>query len=173
MNKVLVAGATGYLGKHIMKNLVDREINTIALIRTTSNFSQLDLPVNVIRAEVTDASTLKNCCDEIERLDSVTMGLKVLGASRIKASSNFKLSMTDTKLIFSTNGTTKRSGKVTSLPAKETYRTKTSVKQTPNNTPKVLKVNLINQTIVYLVSLSDTNLKYWLSSFNFFIIYFS
>jgi uncharacterized protein YbjT (DUF2867 family) len=74
MNKVLVAGATGYLGKHIVKNLVDREINTIALIRTTSNFSQLDLPVNVIRAEVTDASTLKNCCDEIDTIIS-TIGI--------------------------------------------------------------------------------------------------
>jgi uncharacterized protein YbjT (DUF2867 family) len=74
MKRVLVAGATGYLGKHIVKNLIDRGINTTAIIRTTSDFSQPDLSINVIRAEVTDALTLKNCCDGIDTIIS-TIGI--------------------------------------------------------------------------------------------------
>jgi uncharacterized protein YbjT (DUF2867 family) len=74
MKSVLVAGATGYIGKHIVKNLVDREINTTALIRTASKFSQSDLSVTLLRAEVTDKTTLKNCCDGIDTIIS-TIGI--------------------------------------------------------------------------------------------------
>jgi uncharacterized protein YbjT (DUF2867 family) len=66
MNKVLVAGATGYLGQHIVKNLVDRAFNTTAIIRKASTIIESDLPIKVLRAEVTDAQTLKNCCDGID-----------------------------------------------------------------------------------------------------------
>jgi uncharacterized protein YbjT (DUF2867 family) len=74
MNRVLVAGATGYLGKHIVKNLVDRGINTSAIIRTTSQFYQSNLAVNVLKAEVTNTQTLKNCCDGIDTIIS-TIGI--------------------------------------------------------------------------------------------------
>jgi len=37
MNKILVAGATGYLGKYIVENLIDRNIHTAALVRNSSN----------------------------------------------------------------------------------------------------------------------------------------
>lgn len=66
MNKVLVAGATGYLGQHIVKNLVDKAFNTTAIIRKASTIIESDLPIKVLRAEVTDAQTLKNCCDGID-----------------------------------------------------------------------------------------------------------
>jgi len=74
MNRVLVAGATGYLGKHIVKNLVDRAFNTTAIIRTASKFIELDSPVKVLRAEVTEAQTLKNSCDGIDIVIS-TIGI--------------------------------------------------------------------------------------------------
>ena len=74
MNRVLVAGATGYLGKYIVKNLVERKVNTTALIRPAATFSQTDLPVELLRAEVTDARTLINCCDGIDTVIS-TIGI--------------------------------------------------------------------------------------------------
>jgi len=74
MNRVLVAGATGYLGKHIVKNLVDRAFSTTAIIRTTSKFIEEDLSVKVLRAEVTVAQTLENCCDGIDIIIS-TIGI--------------------------------------------------------------------------------------------------
>ena len=74
MNRVLVAGATGYLGKNIIKNLVGRAFNTTAIIRTASKFFEPDLPIKVLRAEVTAAQTLKNCCDGIDVIIS-TIGI--------------------------------------------------------------------------------------------------
>jgi uncharacterized protein YbjT (DUF2867 family) len=74
MNRVLVAGATGYLGKHIVKNLVDRAFHTTAIIRTASKFVESDLPIKVLRAEVTEAQTLQNCCDGIDIIIS-TIGI--------------------------------------------------------------------------------------------------
>ena len=67
MKKILVAGATGYLGKYIVRNLVERKINTTVLVRNPTKFENLEIPVdNLIQAEVTDKSTLKNCCDGID-----------------------------------------------------------------------------------------------------------
>ena len=74
MNRVLVAGATGYLGKHIVKNLVDRAFNTTVIIRTASKFTESGLPIKVLRAEVTEAQTLENCCDGIDIVIS-TIGI--------------------------------------------------------------------------------------------------
>jgi uncharacterized protein YbjT (DUF2867 family) len=67
MNKILVAGATGYLGKYIVENLVDRKFNTTALVRNPSKFEMFEIPINkLVQAEVTNKSTLKNCCDGVD-----------------------------------------------------------------------------------------------------------
>lgn len=67
MKKILVAGATGYLGKYITKNLVNLNFNTTVLVRNSTKFKSFELPVNkLIEAEVTNKSTLKNCCDDVD-----------------------------------------------------------------------------------------------------------
>jgi uncharacterized protein YbjT (DUF2867 family) len=66
VNKILVAGSTGYLGMHIVKNLAEKKINTTALARNPSKFNDLKLPITVLKAEVTNPSTLKNCCENID-----------------------------------------------------------------------------------------------------------
>jgi uncharacterized protein YbjT (DUF2867 family) len=67
MKKILVAGATGYLGKYIVENLIDRDIHTTALVRNPSKFKDFNLAVNnLIPGEVTNAASLKNCCDDID-----------------------------------------------------------------------------------------------------------
>lgn len=71
MNRVLVAGATGYLGNYIVKNLVKREINTTVLVRNPEKFAGYGIAVDrVIEAEVTDSSTLTGCCDGIDMVVS-------------------------------------------------------------------------------------------------------
>jgi Predicted nucleoside-diphosphate-sugar epimerases len=74
VNKILVAGATGYLGMHIVKNLVDRGLHTTALVRTPSKFKDLNLPVSLLKAEVTNPLSLENCCDGIDVVIS-TLGI--------------------------------------------------------------------------------------------------
>lgn len=67
MKNILVAGATGYLGKYIVKNLTDRSFNTTVLVRNTQSFNDFSVPVNqVIQAEITDPKTLDSCCDGID-----------------------------------------------------------------------------------------------------------
>jgi uncharacterized protein YbjT (DUF2867 family) len=74
MKNILVAGATGYLGKYIVENLVNRGMNTTALIRKASKFSQSSLSVTVLRSEVTEPATLENCCDGMDTIIS-TIGI--------------------------------------------------------------------------------------------------
>ena len=81
--------------------------------------------------------------------------------------------MAGTMLAFSTNCTMNRSGKVISLPAKETYTIKTSVRHNPKITPKALKKNFINQIMEYVEALLGTNLNHYVLSFYLFISYFS
>lgn len=67
MERILVAGATGYLGKYIVENLVAQDYKPNVLVRNTSKFERFELPVNkLILGEVTDSSSLHNCCDGID-----------------------------------------------------------------------------------------------------------
>lgn len=75
MKNILVAGATGYLGMYIVKNLTDRKVNTTALVRNTTKFESFDIPVNkLVKAEVTDKATLENCCACVDAVIS-TVGI--------------------------------------------------------------------------------------------------
>jgi uncharacterized protein YbjT (DUF2867 family) len=66
IERVLVAGATGYLGKYIVKNLVEQNIKTTALARTPEKLSHLKQRIDIFQAEATKASTLKNCCEGVD-----------------------------------------------------------------------------------------------------------
>lgn len=73
MKKVLVAGATGYLGKHLLERLKNMDFETIALAR---NAKKLDgIPVDaIIEAEVTQPETLHGILNDIDYLIS-TVGI--------------------------------------------------------------------------------------------------
>ena len=74
MDKILVAGATGYLGMYIVQNLLEREICTTVLVRDPLKFKDLKQQVTIIEAEVTNPSSLLNCCDGIDVVIS-TLGI--------------------------------------------------------------------------------------------------
>ena len=75
MEKILVAGATGYLGKYIVQNLVERKFNTTVLVRNPAKFETFGIPVDrLVQAEVTNQSSLMNCCDGIDIVIS-TVGI--------------------------------------------------------------------------------------------------
>lgn len=58
--KVLLAGGTGYLGSHILKELSEKQVSTLAIVRKGRKlpFSELS-SVHLIEAEVTEPKTLK------------------------------------------------------------------------------------------------------------------
>ena len=73
--KILVAGATGYLGKYITKDLVSCDYVTKVLVRNSEKFKQFNIEVDeVIEAEVTSKSTIHGCCKNIDVVIS-TVGI--------------------------------------------------------------------------------------------------
>ena len=70
MANILVAGATGYLGLHIVKNLAEQGFNTTALVRTPSKVNRLNLPVRVLEAQLTHPGSLIDCCHDIDTVIS-------------------------------------------------------------------------------------------------------
>ncbi|NRA60190.1 MAG: SDR family oxidoreductase [Psychrobium sp.] len=66
MKRVLVAGSTGYLGKFIIQNLVDKGIRPVALARSSTKLEQFQQNINIFEAELTNAASLINCCEGID-----------------------------------------------------------------------------------------------------------
>jgi len=75
MKMVLLAGATGYLGRYIAKELYAQNYLTKVLVRNPVKFKSLSIQVNeIMDAEVTDKCTLRNCCEKVDVVIS-TIGI--------------------------------------------------------------------------------------------------
>lgn len=79
MKKVMVAGATGYLGKHIVKELQLRNIEFEAMVRNAGKLQSLSLKeAQVVTAEVTRPESL------VGTLDQADVVISTLGITRQK-----------------------------------------------------------------------------------------
>jgi len=75
MKKLLLAGATGYLGRYIAKELYAQNYLTKVLVRNPEKFKSLSIQVNeIMEAEVTDKTALRNCCENVDVVIS-TIGI--------------------------------------------------------------------------------------------------
>jgi uncharacterized protein YbjT (DUF2867 family) len=73
--KVLVAGATGYLGRYLVQALINQDYPFQALARNQQKLKQLGLADDQYHlAEVTNPRTLKDCCENIDVVIS-TIGI--------------------------------------------------------------------------------------------------
>ena len=73
--KVLVAGSTGYLGRHIVRVLKDRGHHVRALARDSARLEPVrDAVEEVFTADATDPRALAGCCDGVDAVIS-TIGL--------------------------------------------------------------------------------------------------
>lgn len=67
MKKILIAGATGYLGSHILCELKDQKYTVRAIVRNAEKLKQLNTGVDeVFEAELTKPLSLVNCCNGID-----------------------------------------------------------------------------------------------------------
>lgn len=71
MSHVLVAGATGTLGRHVVAELKARGHTVRALVRDSARLDELRLPVDeVTRGDLTDAASLAGVCDGVDAVVS-------------------------------------------------------------------------------------------------------
>lgn len=65
--RVFVAGSTGYLGRHIVRELKDRGHHVRALVRDPARLAPIrDAVDDVFTADATDREALAGCCDGID-----------------------------------------------------------------------------------------------------------
>jgi uncharacterized protein YbjT (DUF2867 family) len=75
MYRVLLAGATGYLGGYIAKELMKRSYLVRALARNPEKLKQNNIEVTeIIQAEITQPDSIKDCCTNIDVVIS-TVGI--------------------------------------------------------------------------------------------------
>ncbi|MCT4350316.1 MULTISPECIES: SDR family oxidoreductase [Vibrio] len=66
-SRILVAGATGYLGRHLIEALQACDADFKAQARSAEKFKDLGLNDSQIQiAQVTDSDSLKGCCDGVD-----------------------------------------------------------------------------------------------------------
>ena len=75
MKKILLAGATGYLGSHIAKKLIQSAYDLRVVVRSPDKLVQLGIEVEeVFQAELTRPETIMGCCSGIDTVIS-TVGI--------------------------------------------------------------------------------------------------
>ena len=75
MNRVLLAGATGYLGRHIARELLKRSYLVKALVRNPEKLIQNNIEATeILQADITRPDSIKNCCQGIDVVIS-TVGI--------------------------------------------------------------------------------------------------
>ncbi|MEU6284467.1 SDR family oxidoreductase [Streptomyces sp. NPDC047028] len=73
--RVLVAGSTGYLGRHVVRELKNRGHHVRALVRDPGRLEPVrDAVDDVFTADATDRAALSGCCDGMDAVVS-TIGL--------------------------------------------------------------------------------------------------
>lgn len=75
MKRILVAGATGYLGGYIAKELIKRSNHVRALARNPEKLNQSEIEaVEICQVEITQPDSIKKCCENIDAVIS-TVGI--------------------------------------------------------------------------------------------------
>ncbi|USD68045.1 SDR family oxidoreductase [Vibrio sp. SCSIO 43136] len=65
--KVLIAGATGYLGQHIVEQLTLNGVDFVALARNKAKLVQKGVGADqILEVEVTEAAQLEGVCDDVD-----------------------------------------------------------------------------------------------------------
>ena len=78
--KVLVTGATGFIGSHLVESLLQRGVQVRSLIRKTSDLKWLkDLPIECVNGDCNDQASLREAVkdvDQVFHLAGVTKAIK-------------------------------------------------------------------------------------------------
>lgn len=64
--KVLVSGATGFIGGKIVSKLLEEDHEVVALVRASSNAEGLPKPIDIREADLFDISSLENAVQDVD-----------------------------------------------------------------------------------------------------------
>jgi nucleoside-diphosphate-sugar epimerase len=64
--KVLVTGATGFIGGRIVSKLLEEDYEVVALVRSSSNTAGFPKPIDIREADLFDISSLENAVQDVE-----------------------------------------------------------------------------------------------------------
>ena len=96
MPRTLVTGATGFIGSHVTRLLVERGDEVYVTARPQSDLSMLDgLPVRTVRADICDRRAIRRAMRGMERLFHVA-GTTSLAVSRERA---FAVNVEGTRIV--------------------------------------------------------------------------
>ncbi len=73
MSKILLAGATGYLGGYLLQELIRRNIPTRAIVRSPRKLASISADPDLLEvksAEVTQPESISGCCEGVDTLIS-------------------------------------------------------------------------------------------------------
>ncbi len=75
MKKILIAGATGYLGGYIARELRKRDYRVRVIVRNLEKLNQKKIEASeILEAEITQPGSIRSCCEEIDVVIS-TVGI--------------------------------------------------------------------------------------------------
>lgn len=77
MKKILLAGSTGYLGRFILEELLNKGFETRTILRDEKKLPKSTIEnsnLEIIRADITKAQSIENCCRDIDTVIS-TVGI--------------------------------------------------------------------------------------------------
>jgi uncharacterized protein YbjT (DUF2867 family) len=75
MKRILLAGATGYLGSYIAKELRKRDFHVSVIARNVEKLKEKKIEANeILAAQITRPESIKNCCQNIDAVIS-TVGI--------------------------------------------------------------------------------------------------
>ena len=98
--KILVTGATGFIGKHLVKELVGKGHKVMCLVRKTSRKKDINylkkLEVELFNGELTDKNSLKGICKGIDIIYHLT---GVLGSFNFSEKLMFDINVKGTENI--------------------------------------------------------------------------
>lgn len=67
MERILLAGSTGYLGSYIAKELERRSLYFKAIVRSPEKLTRNGVTANeIVQAELTDVNSISDCCEDID-----------------------------------------------------------------------------------------------------------
>ncbi len=91
MNKVLVTGATGFLGYHVVKMLNERSIRPRALVPPGEDLSAsglTHLDVDIVDGEVGDKTVLAEACKGVDTIFHLKFGINLSSGAEIEQQLN-------------------------------------------------------------------------------------